>query len=144
MHDLTTGKSCTSIIYLVNQPPVKRFSKCQRTVERVMYALELVAPPIATKQIMDLLYTPKMMGIPLAGKDCMFEDNQSVITSGTAIPHSSLSKHHTAWAYHPICGAISANMMWFIHINGNNNPSDVLTKFLGHRVFWPLIKPFLF
>jgi hypothetical protein len=32
----------------------------------------------------------------------------------------------------------------FIHINGKENPSDVLTKPLGHGVLYPLIKPFLF
>jgi hypothetical protein len=28
--------------------------------------------------------------------------------------------------------------------SGTINPADVLTKFLGHATFWPLIKPFLF
>lgn len=32
----------------------------------------------------------------------------------------------------------------FIHINGKENPSDVLTKPLSHGVLYPLIKPFLF
>jgi hypothetical protein len=52
MHDLTTGRSCTGILHLVNQTPAK--SKHQKTVESTMYSLEFAATCIATKQIMDL------------------------------------------------------------------------------------------
>jgi hypothetical protein len=34
--------------------------------------------------------------------------------------------------------------MYFIHVDGKTNPSDVMTKFLGWAKFWPLIQPFLF
>ena len=32
----------------------------------------------------------------------------------------------------------------FFHIPGTENPADVLTKNLGHRVAWKLVKPYLF
>ena len=102
MHDLTTVRSCTGILHLVNQTPVECFSKRQKTVKTVetaAYGSEFVAAHIATEQIMDLRYTLRMMGVPLDGKSYMFGDNQSVITSGT-IPHSSLNKRHNALAYH--------------------------------------------
>jgi hypothetical protein len=73
----------------------------------------------------------------------MFGDNQSVITSST-IPNSFLNKYHNALVYHQAGGAIAADMMWFFHINGTGNQLDVLTKFLGHCVFWSLINLFLF
>ena len=73
----------------------------------------------------------------------MFGDNQSVITSST-IPHSNLNKRHNALSYHRVREAISAKVMYFIHIDGKLNPSDVMTKFLGYAKFWPLIQPFLF
>jgi hypothetical protein len=136
MHGLTTGRSCTGILPLVNQTPVAWFSKRQKTVETV-------APKIATEQIMDLWYTLRMMGVPLDGKAYMFGDNQSVITSGT-IPHSSINKRHNALAYHRVREAIASAVIWFFHISGKINPVDVLTKFLGHATSWPLIKPFLF
>jgi hypothetical protein len=138
MHDLTTG-----ILHLVNQTPVAWFSKRQKTVETATYGSEFVAAKIATEQIMDRRYTLRMMGVPLDGKAYMFGDNQSVITSGT-IPHSSLNKRHNALAYHRVCEAIASDVIWFFHISGKINPADVLTKFLGHATFWPLIKPFLF
>jgi hypothetical protein len=37
-----------------------------------------------------------------------------------------------------------ANILYFIHIDGKLNPSDVLTKFLSWAKFWPLIQPMLF
>jgi hypothetical protein len=143
MHDLTTGRSCTGILHLVNQTPVEWFSKRQKTVETATYGSEFVAARIATEQIMDLRYTLRMMGVPLDGKAYIFGDNQSVITSGT-IPHSSLNKRHNALAYHRVREAIASDVIWFFHISGKINPADVLTKFLGHVTFWPLIKPFLF
>ena len=143
MHDLTTGRSVTGILHLVNQTPVEWFSKRQNCVETATYGSEFVAARIATEQIMDLRYTLRMLGVPLDGKAYMFGDNQSVITSST-IPHSSLNKRHNALAYHRVREAIASNVMWFFHISGKENPSDVLTKFLGFCTFWPLIKPFLF
>jgi hypothetical protein len=57
-HDLTTGRSCTGILHLVNnQTPVEWYSKCQKTVETATYGSKFVAAQIATEQIMDLHYT---------------------------------------------------------------------------------------
>jgi hypothetical protein len=122
---------------------VEWFSKHQKTVETATYGSEFVAARIATEQIMDLRYTLRMMGVPLDGKAYMFGDNQSVITSGT-IPHSSLNKRHNALAYHHVREAIASDVIWFFHISGKINPAKILTKFLGHVTFSPLIKPFLF
>ena len=60
------------------------------------------------------------------------------------IPHSNLNNHHNALSYHCVCEAMSAQLMYFIHIDGKLNPSDVMTKFLSWAKFWPLIQPFLF
>jgi hypothetical protein len=73
----------------------------------------------------------------------MFGDNKSVITSST-IPHSNLNKRHNALSYHRVREAISANILYLIHIDGKLNPSDILTKFLSWAKFWPLIQPLLF
>jgi hypothetical protein len=143
LHDLTTGRSCTGILHLANQTPVAWFCKLQKTVETATYGSEFVAARLAAEQIMDLRYTLRMLGAPLDGKAYMFGDNQSVITSST-IPHSSLNKRHNALSYHRVREAVASNVLWFFHIPGKDNPSDVLTKFLGFSVFWPLVKPFLF
>ena len=83
------------------------------------------------------------MGIPINDKTYMFGDNQSVVTSST-LPHSVLKKRHNMLAYHRVREAIAAGILKFFHISGKLNPSDVLTKQLGHQVAFPLLKPFLF
>jgi hypothetical protein len=143
MQDLTTGRSVTGILHLVNSTPVDWFCKLQGSVETATYGSEFVAARLATEQIMDLRYTLRSLGAPLDGKAYMFGDNASVITSST-IPHSSLNKRHNALSYHRVREAIASDILWFFHIPGKVNPADVLTKFCGHAVFWPLIKPYLF
>jgi hypothetical protein len=77
---------------------------------------------------MDLRYTLRMMGIPIDGPAWLFGDNQSVIISST-IPHSNLNKRHNALSYHRVREAIAAEIMYFLHMDGKYNPSDILTKF---------------
>jgi hypothetical protein len=84
-----------------------------------------------------------MLGVPIDDKAYMFGDNQSVLMSSN-IPHSSLNKHHNALFYHCVCEAVASDIPWFFYVKSTKNPADVLTKFCGHLVFWPLIKPFLF
>ena len=143
MQDLTTGRSVTGILHLVNSTPADWFCKLQGSVETATYGSEFVAARLATEQIMDMRYTLRSLGAPIDGKAYMFGDNASVITSST-IPHSSLNKRHNALSYHRVREAIASNVLWFFHIPGKVNPADVLTKFCGHAVFWPLIKPYLF
>jgi hypothetical protein len=143
MHCLVTGRSVTGIIHLVNQTPIQWFCKKQNVVETATYGSEFMAARQATEQIMDLRYTLRMMGIPVDGPSWMFGDNKSVITSST-IPHSTLNKRHNALSYHRVREAISSEIIYFMHIEGKYNPSDVLTKFLNWSKFWLLIQPLLF
>jgi hypothetical protein len=89
-----------------------------------------MAARTATEQIMDLCYTLCMMGVPIEGPSWMFGDNQSVITSST-IPESSLNKRHNALSYHLVRECIAAEIIYFIHVEGKFNPSDLFTKILG-------------
>jgi hypothetical protein len=137
LHDLTIGCSCTGILHLVNQTTVEWFSKLQKTVETATQGSEFVAACLVPEKIMDLRYTLLMLGAPIEGKAYMFGDNQSVITSST-IPHSSLSKWHNALSYHRVREAAASNILWFFHILGKDNPSDVRSQnssasmFFGH------------
>jgi len=143
VHDLTTDRSASGILHLVNQTPMEWYSKRQSTVETSTYGSEFVAARIATEQVIDLRYHLRMMGIPLQGPAYLFGDNQSVVTSST-LPHSTLSKRHNALAYHRVREAIAAKILYFIHIEGVQNPADILTKFLPHATFWPFVRPLLF
>jgi hypothetical protein len=138
-----TGKSVTGILHLVNQTPVDWFSKKQATVETATYGSEFVAARQATEQIIDLRYTLKAMGVPIETFTWMLGDNKSVVTSST-IPHSMLSKRHQALAYHKVRSAIAGGYIKFCHIDGNQNPADIFTKFLPFPAFWPYISSLLF
>jgi len=123
--------------------PIHWYSKRQGRVQSATYGSEFMSSRVATEQIIDIHYTPRMMGIPIDGPSWMFGDNQSVITSAT-IPESTLSKRHNALSYHLVRECIAAEIIYFMHIKGLHNPSDLLTKFLSWSNFWPLIQPLLF
>jgi hypothetical protein len=97
----------------------------------------------ATEQIMDLRYTIRMLGIPIDGPAWMFGDNKSVIMSST-IPQSKLNKRHNALSFHRVRSAVASKILYFLHIEGVNNPSDICTKFLSRAKFWPICAPLLF
>jgi hypothetical protein len=143
MHCLVTGRSMSGIIHMVNQTPIQWFCKKQNVVETATYGSEFMVARQATEQIMDLRYTLRMMGIPIDGPSWLFGDNQSVIISSN-IPHSSLNKRHNALSYHRVREAIAAEILYFLHMDGKYNPSDILTKFLNWAKFWPLVQPLLF
>jgi hypothetical protein len=73
-----------------------------------------------------------MMGVPmLDGPSCMFGDDQSVIASSTT-PHLMLGKRHNMLSYHGCREAITAGVSKMFHMDGKQNPRDVMTKFLAH------------
>jgi hypothetical protein len=73
----------------------------------------------------------------------MFGDNQSVITSST-MPQAMLGKRHNMLSCRRCREAIGAGTSKMFHMDGKQNPSDVMTKLLAHLVFCPLVKCFLF
>jgi hypothetical protein len=142
-HDMITGRAVTGILHMLNGTPVDWFSKRQDTVETATYGSEFVAARIATEQILDLRTTLRYLGVPIKGKAYMYGDNQSVITSST-IPHSRLSKRHNALSYHRVREALAAKIINFIHIMGEKNPADILSKHCGYPQMWPHVQPLLF
>ena len=143
MHDLVTGRSCSGIEHFVNQTPIAWFSKRQNQVETATYGSEFMAARQAVEQIVDLRYTLRMMGVPLDGASWLFGDNQSVVTQST-IPHSVLSKRWNALSYHRVREAIAAGYIRFEHLDGKDNPADILTKNLPHHVAKAFTEPLLF
>jgi hypothetical protein len=143
MHDLTTGRSCTGDLHVINQTPADWHAKRQSTVETATCGSEFVAGRTATEQVIDIRHTLRMMGVAIDGPTHMFGDNKSVITS-SAMPHSMLGKRHNLLSCHRCREAIAAGISKMFHMDGKQNPSDVMTKFLAHAVSCPLVKHFLF
>ena len=65
MHDMTTGKSVTGILHLLNKTPIDWYSKKQPTVETATYGSEFVAARTCVEQILDLHCTLCYLGVPI-------------------------------------------------------------------------------
>jgi len=143
LHDLITGRACTGIIHLFNKTPIDWFSKRQNTVETATYGSEFVAARTAVDQIVDLRYTLRMLGVPLTGPSWMFGDNLSVVNSST-MPSGKLTKRHNILSYHRVREAQAAGFVNFVHIDGKQNPADILTKPTSSREWYEVMKPLIF
>ena len=143
MHNIVTGHSVTGVIHLLNQTPVDYYTRKQATVETSTYGSEFVAARTAVQQIQDLRLMLRYLGVPINHRAYLFGDNEAVVKSGS-IPHSRLSKRHVALSYHYVREAIASGMVKFIHIPGDLNPADILSKHWGYSNIWPMMKPLLF
>ena len=83
------------------------------------------------------------LGIPVNGPSYMFGDNKSVVTN-TTLPSSSLKKKHNAISYHQVREAITAGISGFVHVKGDHNVADVLTKLVNTTTHKSLTHPLLF
>ena len=87
-------------------------------------------------------YMLRMLEVPMKGPNIMFGDNLAVINS-SAIPDDTLKKRHNALAYHRVREAIASKILKFYHIDGKENPMDLLTKLFDSKTWWHLLKPLL-
>jgi hypothetical protein len=53
-------------------------------------------------------------------------------------------KRHNMLSCHRCREAVAAGVSKMFHMDGKQNPSDVMTKFLAHAVSHPSVKYFLF
>ena len=143
MHDVTSGRSVTGILHLLNKTPIDWYSKKQATVETATYGSEFVAARTCVEQIVDLRTTLYFLGVPVRDKSYMFGDNKSVVDSSMQV-HAKLHKRHTMLSFHRVREAIASGMILFTFINGNINPADILSKHWGYSQVWPQLKALLF
>ena len=87
-------------------------------------------------------YMLRVLGVPIEGPSYMFGDNLAAINS-FRIPDDTLKRRHNALSYHRVREAIAAKIIKFIHIDGNKNPTDILTKPLPSTQWYPIMKPIL-
>jgi hypothetical protein len=67
MHDVTTGRSCTGVLHVINQTPANWQAKRQLAVETATYGSKFVAGRTATEQVIDIRHTLRVMGVPIEG-----------------------------------------------------------------------------
>ncbi|MEL7196229.1 MAG: reverse transcriptase domain-containing protein [Bacteroidota bacterium] len=143
MHCMLTGKSVTAVLHILNQMPIDWHTKKQATVETATYGSEFVAARTCVEQIIELRTQLRYLGVPIREACYMFGDNKSVVDSAT-IPHAKLHKRHTMLSFHRVREAIASKYIRFYHIEGENNPADILSKHWGYAQIWPMLKPILF
>jgi hypothetical protein len=143
MHDLTTGRSVTGILHLVNKTPIEWHSKKQATVETATYGSEFVAARTCVEQIIDIRHTLRYLGVPIREKSYMFGDNKSVVDSSTQI-HAKLHKRHNILSFHRVREAIASGYILYSFINGDINPADLLSKHWGYTQVWDFLRALLF
>lgn len=143
MHCMLTGKSVTAILHILNQTPMDWHTKKQATVETATYGSEFVAARTCVEQIIELRTQLRYLGVPIREVCYMFGDNKSVVDSAT-IPHAKLHKRHTMLSFHRVREAIASKYIRFYHIDGENNPADILSKHWGYAQIWPMLRTLLF
>jgi hypothetical protein len=143
MHDITTGRSVTGILHLVNKTPIEWYSKKQATVETATYGSEFVAARVCVEQIMDLRNTLRFLGVPVREKSYMFGDNKSVVDSSMQL-NAKLHKRHTMLSFHRVREAIAAGILGFYFVPGDDNPADILSKHWGFMQIKGRLKSLLF
>jgi hypothetical protein len=143
MHDVTTGKSVTGILHLINKTQLDWYSKMQATVETATYGSEFFVARICVEQIIDLRSTLRYLGVPVRGNDYMFGDNKSVVDSSMGL-HAKLHKRHTMLSFYRVGEAIASGIVGFYFIPGEINPADILSKHWGYAQIREHLKSLLF
>ena len=73
----------------------------------------------------------------------MFGDNESVVNTAS-VPYSKLHKRHNALSCHRVREGVAAGILRFTHINGKNNPADIMSKHWDLPSVWTSLRPTLF
>ena len=90
-----------------------------------------------------LHYKIRTMGVLIDGQTSVFCDNKSVVTS-TYVPTSIFSKKHLGIYYHAVREAVATGINFIEYIDGEFNPTYVLTNLLTAAVKRPHIGQILY
>ena len=145
---LTTGRSQTVITHILNKTHREWYSKSQFCVKTDTYGSEYAADHICTDHIVDLCNTLQYIGVPLQmvnGSDAsfMFGDKFSVVKS-TVILAVKLQLPSRIIKYYRTREAQVEGVIKSVHMHGNENPSDIVTKSRAYNTWSPLMNPLLF
>jgi hypothetical protein len=133
-HDYLSSRSVTGVLHLVNQTPVEWYCKRQATVETATYRFEDCNGAGDGLALYTAHARGSYIGIGDVWRQSECSDEQ----------HSQLNKRHNALAYHRVREAIASKILRFFHMDGKNNPADVLSKHCGYQDAWPHIQTLLF
>ncbi|KAL7457926.1 hypothetical protein ACHAXS_000413 [Conticribra weissflogii] len=125
--DQRTLMSRSGFLIYLNTALISWYSKQQSTIEMCTFDAEFVAMKKCVEALRRICYTLCMMGIPIDGATRIYGDSLSVINN-TSKPESILKKKNNAVCYHTVCESVSMGESLTAHIDGDENPADLLTK----------------
>ena len=132
-----------AVLHFINKMPVEWFTKKQPTVETATYASDFMAAQTATEQIIELRTMLRYFGVPIKGETYMFGDNKEVVDKSN-VPHVKLHKIHVILSFHWVWEEIAAKILYFIFLQGKDNPEDILSKSWGYQQVHIMFKAILF
>jgi hypothetical protein len=106
------------------------------------FGSEFVALKIAAEMNDALRYKLRMFGIKIMGPTSGFCDNQSIVRN-ISTPESILGKKHNAIAYHKVRKCVAQKALRIYFERGEDNCSNVLTKFLPKEAHYWCCSAFL-
>jgi hypothetical protein len=139
MHDQMTGRSVTGILHFLNATPIDWYSKKMATVETSTYGAEFGSARTCIEQLDALRIVLMYLGVPIRSKSYMFGDNESVVNSSMN-PTAQLHKRHNALSFHKVREGIACGTYLFYHIQGENNPADILSKHWSCSAVWHMLR----
>ena len=98
---------------------------------------------IYVEELIDLRTTLRYLGVPIIERSYMFGDNRYVFNSSMCI-YAKLHKRHNALSFNRVRESITAGICCFIHLNGEYNPTDILSKNWSYDYVWTLLRPLMF
>jgi len=97
----------------------------------------------AVDQIHVLRYTARGLGVSIIGPTYMFGDNLSTIISTTK-SDGKIAKRWNILSFHRVREAVAHGIARPFHIDGKDNPADVLSKHTSSRTWYELMRQLIF
>ncbi len=97
------------------------------------FGAEFVAMKTVVEALLGICYKLHMMGIPIDGATHIYGDSMSVIKN-TSKPKTVLEKKkNKTVCYHTVRDSVAMGESLTTHINGDENPTDLLAKVICGR-----------
>lgn len=132
--DLSTRKSTSGVVFMLNGGPVVWKSKLQSTVALSTCEAEYVAGNTAGREGIWLARLLKELNSPLLGPVKIMCDNKGTLAL-LKNPISSAKSKHISCMHHWARGRVERGELLFEYVESENNLADIFTKALEPKVF---------
>ncbi|KAL7460010.1 hypothetical protein ACHAXS_000478 [Conticribra weissflogii] len=125
--DQRTQRSHSAFLIYLNTALISWYSKRQSTIKTCTFGTEFVSMKTGIDALQGINYKLHMMDMPIDGATHIYGYSMSVINNTSKL-ESVLKKKNKAVCYHTVCKPVAMGESLTTHIDGNGNPTDLLTK----------------